>query len=98
MINYTDAILRLRPEATFNIFANDYSTLQWYDQVQTKPTEQEIIDKVAELEEESTKNLYKLKRQVEYPSFADQLDQLYHEGYDGWRASIQEIKDKYPKS
>jgi hypothetical protein len=40
---------------------------------------------------------YKDKRFAEYPSIADQLDRLYHEGYDGWRASIQEIKDKYPK-
>jgi len=40
---------------------------------------------------------YKDQRFAEYPSIADQLDRLYHEGYDGWRASIQAIKDKYPK-
>jgi len=99
MINYSDAILKLRPEATFSIVANDYSTLQWYDQIQTKPTEEEIIDKLAELEEESTKNLYKLKRQFEYPSIGDQLDDLYHAGLfsEEMMEKIKEIKDRYPK-
>ena len=27
----------------------------------------------------------------------DQLDDLYHNGIDGWKASIKVIKDKYPK-
>jgi hypothetical protein len=33
----------------------------------------------------------------EYPSIADQLDTLYHEGYEGWKAKIQAVKNKYPK-
>ena len=37
-------------------------------------------------------------RAAEYPSYADQFDQIYHEGVDAWKASIQEIKDKYPKT
>jgi len=27
-----------------------------------------------------------------------QLDDIYHNGIDGWKASIKAIKDKYPKS
>lgn len=38
------------------------------------------------------------KRLSEYPTFGEQLDKLYHEGYDGWKQSIKTIKDKYPKS
>jgi len=41
---------------------------------------------------------YKLLRHQEYPSIKDQLDILYHEGYDGWKAQIQAVKDKYPKA
>jgi hypothetical protein len=41
---------------------------------------------------------YAVKRQSEYPPIADQLDTLYHGGYDAWKAEIQAIKDKYPKS
>jgi hypothetical protein len=40
---------------------------------------------------------YKDLRAAEYPPFAEQFDLLYHEGYDAWRAAIQEIKNKYPK-
>lgn len=37
-------------------------------------------------------------RKLEYPSIVDQLDTLYHGGYDAWKAQIQAVKDKYPKS
>lgn len=40
---------------------------------------------------------YAEKRAAEYPSFADQLDTLFHGGYDAWKAQIQAVKDKYPK-
>ena len=40
---------------------------------------------------------YKYQRQQEYPSIADQLDALYHKGYDGWKAEIEAVKSKYPK-
>jgi hypothetical protein len=40
---------------------------------------------------------YKMDRASEYPSMADQLDDIFHNGIDGWRTSIQAIKDKYPK-
>ena len=36
-------------------------------------------------------------RQSEYPSYADQFDQIFHEGVDAWKATIQAVKDKYPK-
>lgn len=40
---------------------------------------------------------YKYLRASEYPSIKTQLDTLFHEGYDGWKATIQAVKDKYPK-
>jgi len=40
---------------------------------------------------------YKYDRAREYPSFADQFDILFHGGYDGWKALIQSVKNKYPK-
>jgi hypothetical protein len=42
-------------------------------------------------------NLYKINRQAEYPSFANQFDLLYHGGYDSWKAAIDLVKTKYPK-
>ena len=40
---------------------------------------------------------YKSKRRDDYPSIADQLDDLYHNGIDGWKATIKAVKDKHPK-
>mgnify|MGYP003130538308 CR=1 len=40
---------------------------------------------------------YQGQREKEYPSIADQLDDIYHNGIDGWKATIKAIKDKYPK-
>ena len=41
---------------------------------------------------------YKRKRQFEYPSYGEQLDYIYHNGVDAWKADIIDpIKTKYPK-
>ena len=42
-------------------------------------------------------NEYQYKRADEYPSIVDQLDEIYHNGIDGWKTKIKAIKDKYPK-
>ena len=41
---------------------------------------------------------YKVQRAMEYPSVVDQLDDIYHNGIDAWKATIKTTKDKYPKS
>ena len=43
-------------------------------------------------------NVYQEKRKLEYPDWGDQLDQIYHNGIDVWKADIKVIKDKYPKT
>ena len=40
---------------------------------------------------------YKDKRAKAYPSIADQLDLMYHGGYDAWKAAIQSVKEEFPK-
>ena len=40
---------------------------------------------------------YQKKRADEYPSVVDQLDDIYHNGIDAWKATIKATKDKYPK-
>ena len=40
---------------------------------------------------------YARKRAAEYPSVVDQLDDIYHNGIDAWKATIKTTKDKYPK-
>lgn len=41
---------------------------------------------------------YAKKRKEEYPTIEEQLDILYHDGYDAWKDIIKSIKDKYPKN
>ena len=40
---------------------------------------------------------YKFDRAATYPSIADQLDTIYHEGIDAWKATITAVKEEFPK-
>lgn len=42
-------------------------------------------------------NIIRHERSTAYPPIVDQLDILYHGGYDAWKASIDVIKQQYPK-
>ena len=59
-----------------------------WSQVQSKITEQETA---------FSNDAYKRKREAEYPPIEDQLDDIYHNGLDAWKATIKTVKDKYPK-
>ena len=54
--------------------------------------------KIDEARTELAKLDYQWKREAEYPSVVDQLDDIYHNGIDAWKATIKATKDKYPKS
>ena len=95
--SYTDIILMLRPEAIFTIHNNEYDTLMWLDEVQSKPSEEEINQELNRLQKLYEHNEYQRNRASEYPSYADQFDLLYHGGFDAWKAKIDEVKNKYPK-
>ena len=45
----------------------------------------------------SDPNEYQYKRAAEYPSIVDQLDDIYHNGIDGWKTTIKAVKDKHSK-
>lgn len=92
------ALLSLRPGAEWTLNGDTYEGLQWLDQTQTKPTKDEIDAEILRQNQEYSNNEYQRLRQKEYPSFAEQFDLLYHDGYDAWKASVQVIKDKYPKN
>ena len=92
-----DALISLKPKDEWALDGYDYSGLTWLDKNQTKPTEQEIEEKLAELKYQEEINVYQEKRKLEYPDWGDQLDKIYHSGIDAWKADIKTIKDKYPK-
>jgi len=57
----------------------------------------QVSAKKAELQTAYDNNQYQRDRASEYPSWQDQLDDIFHNGIDGWKATIQAVKDKYPK-
>ena len=69
---------------------------QWNsDQPQPSVSDIEAADTVWQTEYDSQQ--YARDRASEYPAIADQLDDIFHNGIDGWKATIQLTKDKYPK-
>ena len=64
-----------------------------------KPTESDCTNGLAALQAawDLENDSYKSQRKAEYPSIEDQLDDIYHNGIDAWKATIKTIKDKYPK-
>ena len=64
---------------------------------QTPPSDAEIDSEIKRLQAEYDANQYQRSRASEYPSIADQLDEIFHNGIDSWKAIIKQTKDKYPK-
>ena len=96
-IRISDALQSLRPNSEYSVTGDAYSGLNWLDKTQTKPTEQEVEERIAVLKYQEEVNVYQEKRKLEYPNWGDQLDQIYHSGIDVWKSDIKKIKDKYPK-
>ena len=69
-----------------------------YDEadVEEKYIEYSDYKVLADAEDEAAKT-YVEKRKSEYPTIPDQLDDIYHNGIDAWKATIKVTKDKYPK-
>ena len=101
MINYTlQAILELCPGAQLSIEGDEYSNIEWLDVERELPTEEEVVQKIAELKYREEVNEYQRQRADEYPSIQDQQDMQFHDAVNGtttWKDAIQAIKDKYPK-
>jgi hypothetical protein len=97
-MDITHALQSLRPGASWSILGEDYENLIWSDENELPPpTEEEVQVEIERLKAEYNNNQYQRDRASAYPSIEDQLDTLYHQGYDGWKARIDEVKNKYPK-
>ena len=73
------------------------NNLIWHDGNPTNITDQQITDKQAELQADYDAKQYQRDRAKEYPSWQDQLDDIYHNGIEGWKTTIKVTKDKYSK-
>tara|TARA_Y100000034_G_scaffold14213_1_gene14875 strand:- start:7 stop:324 length:318 start_codon:yes stop_codon:yes gene_type:complete len=95
------AIKEINPDAEFIIRGTSGDTatvdgVEWEDGT-TPIAKSDIEAKMIEVQDGYDAQAYARSRKAEYPSIADQLDDIYHNGVDGWKTTIKVTKDKYPK-
>jgi len=90
-ITVPDGILAINSDAKIVVRGSniDSCEIEWLEGT-SEISKADIKAKMKSLE-------YIPKRQAEYPSIADQLDDIYHNGVDEWKKTIKAVKDKYPK-
>ena len=94
MITKVIAIAAIKPDAyCTSKFVDGVEVVTYEDGV--TPIDEALVD--AKVKELQAIQDYQSKRRSEYPSIEDQLDQIYHQGLDAWKADIEVIKNKYPK-
>ena len=90
------AILAINSSAEVSVNAEDLDQITWHNGTAVI-SKADIVAKQAELKATYDAKAYQRKRAAEYPSISDQLDDLYHNGIDGWKATIKVTKDTFPK-
>jgi hypothetical protein len=96
MTDIVQSILAINPKAEISVDAEDVKKITWHNGT-TPIAEADILAKQKELQTAYDNNKYQRDRAEAYPSIANQLDDLYHNGIDGWKTTIKAIKDKHPK-
>jgi hypothetical protein len=93
-----DAIKAINSNAEATVYGTniDTCTIEWNDGT-TPISKENIKTKITELQTAYDAKQYQRNRAKEYPSIVDQLDDIYHNGIDSWKATIKITKDKYPK-
>ena len=90
------AISNLYPDVGYTFDDTDLNTLKFANDAIVD--ESAILAEYNRVKNEFEAKEYQRQRAAEYPSIADQLDTLYHGGYDAWKAQVQAVKNKYPKA
>jgi hypothetical protein len=92
-ITLAKAIKEINSSAEFYYGGEDINTIEWLNG--TQPIANNIIlAKQSELQ--ALEDVYENRRK-DYGAIVDQLDEIYHDGLDSWKARISNIKAKYPK-
>lgn len=81
-----------------NLIITDLSPYQYLiDAFNTE--DQKHKDDAIQFEIERVESLtYADHRKAEYATTEDQLDDIFHNGIEGWKASVQAVKDMFPKT
>ena len=96
MTDIISAIKAINPNAEVSVNGEDFEQITWLNGT-TVISKADIQAKQAELQTVYDAKQYQRDRAAEYPSIVDQLDDIYNNGIDAWKATIKITKDKYPK-
>jgi len=96
MTSIFNSIRAINPKAVMSIDEDNIDKIIWLENT-TIIAKADILAKQTQLKTAYDNAKYQRDRATEYPKIADQLDDLYHNGIDGWKATIKKVKDKYPK-
>tara|TARA_R110000824_G_scaffold365046_1_gene553522 strand:+ start:164 stop:463 length:300 start_codon:yes stop_codon:yes gene_type:complete len=96
MTDIMSAILAINPSAEVSVNDEDINQITWLNDTPVI-SQADIVSKQTELRTIYDNKKYQRDRAEEYPDIRDQLDDIFHNGIEGWKTSIQVIKTKYPK-
>ena len=74
-----------------------YQNLIITDDSFEKPTQEFLESELKKQQDEFDAKQYQRDRAVDYPSWQEQMDLLYHGGVDALKAELKKTKDKFPK-
>ena len=95
--DFTAALQILKPEAQWTLYGSEYSGLEWFDEIQTKPTEEELNAKVAELNAAEPFNLLRQERnkriaETDWTQLKDiSLDSIREKNWKEYRQALRDL-------
>lgn len=98
-IKLFDVLQVIRPGASWALDGNDYSGLQWLDENQEKPTEEECLVALSNMQVTFANNAVREAREQAYRLNSDPLFFKWQRGSiekQVWLDEIQRIKDENP--
>ena len=99
MIDITDAILKINPNAEVSVGGNDINSITWLNGTTPIP-KADIEAKMVEVQAEYDANQYQRDRATAYPTIQEQLDMQYWDKVNGttnWEDAIAKVKADTPK-
>jgi len=92
-IHIAQAILAINPNAVVSVSGDDVNQIEWLENTAVIDSAT-ILAKQSELQ--ALEDVYENRRK-EYGTVVSQLDEIYHNGIDSWKARILQIKTDNPK-
>ena len=96
----SSALSELKPNAEWAIRGNTYSDIEWLDKSQTKPTEEEVNKKIADLQAEEPFRLLRIERnkliaETDWTQLKDiDLDIIRERNWKNYRQALRDLPAK----